>query len=211
MNLRLKSYYIADDVEPNLYTNGDEYLIVESGMPYTGLYHKYTTGETFTLSKWNPKLSKKLINIQKNENDHPNVFMYKQIKNIKTKYNSIYSVPCKITNNDRNLGYVNRFFIKKINNTNIFEIDEKQFNDLQSEKIDPNLYFAVKIKWTISGVLKDTIKNGVNIESISTLNQKEINNKSKKMPGISNLLSNLTQYYSDTDITSPKDINNSAI
>jgi len=209
MNFRLKSYYIADDITPNLYTNGDEYIIVETGQSYTGPYHTYNTGEVFTLSNWNPNQSKKLIKIgvAENTNNSPNVFIYKQLNDIKTKYKSIKPAVPIITNNDKKLGYITRYFIKKINNNNVIEIDKQQFNDWESEKIDPNLYFAINVKWTIAGNLQDTINNGVTIESVSTLNRTEINRASKQMSEITNVLSDLTQYYVDMDIVTPIDIN----
>jgi hypothetical protein len=148
MNFRLKSYYIADDITPNLYTKGDEYIIADTGQSYTGPYHTYNTGEIFTLSNWNPTQSKKLIKIdgKKTSNNSPAVFRYKQLNNIKTKYKSIQPSVPTITNDDKKLGYINRYFIQKINDNNVIEIDKQQFNDWESKKIDPNLYFAVNVK-----------------------------------------------------------------
>jgi len=209
MNFRLKSYYIADDITPNLYTTGDEYIIIETGQSYTGPYHTYNTGEVFTLSNWNPNQSKKLFKIDTDEttNNSADVFIYKQLNKIKTKYKSFQpSVPI-ITDNDKKLGYIHRYFIKKINNNNVIEINKKQFNDWESENIDPNLYFAIKIKWTITGVLQDTISNGVNIEAVSTINTKEVTRASKKIIEIVDVLSDLTQYYVDMNIITPGNIN----
>ena len=90
-------------------------------------------------------------------------------------------------------------------------IDQTEYDNWSTQIIDPNLYDAISINWCITGNLRDTYDNGILIPSVSTKNKKVVDIANKTFKGISAHLNNLIEYYSDADIITPKDINNSAI
>jgi hypothetical protein len=203
--MRAKSYYTVAETELNLYTSGSQYMR-EDETEYVGLYHKYIiTDEIYTLASWNPNKSKKLIPYKP---INPMVSTFQKLHpGIKTEYKIPQPTRPEISLKDRKAGFVNRYFIQKVNSLKIIEFNKYQFDDYNNKKLDPNMYRVAQIKWTITGPLLDSNESGIYIQSIQTKNQESIDQIKKTIPGITSLLSNLTQYYSDTDFTVPKDIN----
>lgn len=201
--MRQKAYYTADETFYNLYTTGQEWM-TEDLVEYKGAYHSYVTGETYTESTWRPGVSVKLI---KFEQPDPNTIQYKKLNDVNVKYKSIVSFYPVITKADLVAKYITRYFIKKINETTIIEIDQSQYNDWVNKKIDPNLYVAVKIQWQIAGSLTSRNANGAVMPSVAASNQQRVNVAERTMPGISTKLNNLIEFYSDTDFIVPIDIN----
>ena len=187
--MRQKSYYTVDELITNLYTNGQE-LMTEQGVEYRGQYHRYTTGEIYSLNTWNDKLSKKLIAY---EDITSPAYKYKQLKNIDNKHNSFNAVTPVITETDKKLGFIMRYFIQRRNDLRITEINKEQYQMWQTKKIDPNLYVAIELIWIITG------NPSSNVVRTIKANQ--------TMPGLLSKLPNATEYYVDTDYVAPKDIN----
>lgn len=59
-------YYPKSQIVPNLYTEGGEYLIVNTGLAYTGYYFKTSNGKYFTGRNISDKPNQLLIPITKN-------------------------------------------------------------------------------------------------------------------------------------------------
>ena len=201
--MRQKSYYTANEITNNLYTPGKEWVLID-GTDYIGLYHKYSTGEVYTSPEWDSKVSKKLTAYIEQPTNNK---IYKQLNSVATKYKTPSFAAVTITTADVARGFCFRFFIKKINQTNIIEIDELQYNEWLSKNIDTNLYTAVKIMWYITGNVRDVDNNPAIRLGIITKNSAQIKQAESLMPGLRNKLPNLLQYYTDTDFTVPKDIN----
>lgn len=208
--MRKKAYYTTAEIINNLYTTGNEWQLID-GTNYVGSYHKYTTGETYTGAIWDNNLSKQLMPYQEIPVSKA---MYRKAisngfgdKSIKTKYKSPNKSILTVTVEDRNKGFCYRYFIKKVNQFDIQEIDESQYNDWISKKIDPNLYTAVKITWYISGNIQDERSNNAVKKGVITKNLTELKRAEKSLSGISGKLTNLTEYYTDSDFLVPKDIN----
>lgn len=206
--MRKKAYYTASEIVNNLYTTGNEWQL-QNGTIYVGLYHKYTTGEVYTEAVWDDNLSKQLLPYE----DVPlsktsyKLAINNNSKKITTTYKTPYTSVLTVTTTDRGNGFCYRYFIKKTNQSIILEIDETQYKEWLSKKIDPNLYTAIKITWHISGNIQDEIIQNVVKKGVITKNLAEVQKAEKTLPGISTKLSNLTQYYSDSDFIVPKDIN----
>lgn len=200
---RQKSYYSVDEITNNLYASKNQ-LMYTDGTEYVGLYHKYSTGEVYTQPNWNPITSKKLIDYQ---DKTTNAYKYNQLNNINVKFT--YPIPntVSITTSAIRQGNVIRYFVQKINTKTITEIDQNQFNDWKSAIIDNIIYKAAKIVWYITGEKSDSINGNIKIEGVKTKNIKQINMINKKLPGISNILTDPLQYYTDTDFIKPTDIN----
>jgi hypothetical protein len=178
--------------------------MTDDGVEYIGLYHKYVTNETFTQAMWDLQTSKQLLPyIEKNSL----LEQYKKIKTVKTDFLQPQTYSVIITEQDRKLGYINRYFVKKVNEQTIIEINAEQFELLSSNKIDSNLFISTMIEWSITGPLENSYANGTTILGVKTKNYKTIVDAENILQGIISKLTNLIEYYSDTDFVAPKDIN----
>ena len=92
---------------------------------------------------------------------------------------------------DYQKGYINRYFVQKINDTTITEVDKDRYN-----KIYTNYFNKLVIKWIISGPKNNVYKNkileikGVQEQNIQTLNENE-----KKMKGLKVYLNNPLEFW----------------
>jgi len=200
---RQKSYYSADEITNNLYASKNQ-LMYTDGTEYIGLYHQYSTGEIYSQSTWNPIISKKLINYEVTTTSS---YKYKELNNINVKFVYPIAKTPLITTSAIRQGNIVRYFVQKINTKVITEIDRQQFDDWKSAILDNIIYKAAKIIWYITGEKSDSINGNIKNQGVKTKNIKQINTINKKLPGISDILTDPLQYYTDTDFIKPTDIN----
>lgn len=201
--MRQKTYYSNDEITPNLYTFGKEFQYAD-GTEYKGLYHKYITGEIYTQANWNAQTSKKLVAykpVVKTVRD------YNQLNEQNLKFKTPYSVIPNPTNQDRAAGFMSRYFVKKINDTAIIEIDKKQADDYNQKKIDTKLYLYTTIIWYITGPVEDVLNKNILIEGVVTKNKKQLIQAEQVIPGMIRQYTDLLRYYTDVSYIVPKDIN----
>ena len=201
--MRIKGFYSAEEITTNLYTPGLEYMTLDS-IEYIGLYHKYTTGEVYTGATYNPQTSIKLIKFKKQD---PTVIQYNNISNINLNFNSFKTYNVVITKQDIVNGFVPRYIIKKNNEFKFYEVDKKTYDDYQTNRIDQALYSAVEIIWQITGEINDTRNGSILIPGVRSNNTTVIQQAEQTISGISLYLTDLLQYYSDTNNIAPADIN----
>ena len=201
---RLRLHYSKDEIINDQYTYGNEWMY-EDSTQYLGPYHRYTTGEVYTGAGWNVSISRKLIEYH----DMSSLsYRYKQIKSdIQTKYDSFNNYLVELKYDDYITGYVNRYFIKKVNDGVITEISKLTYDDYNGSKIDKNLYTAIQVKWVISGKLETTQTDGITTISVPDQNRKILISAERQMSGISVKLNNLIEYYTNTEFKVPADIN----
>lgn len=200
---RLKLRYSLDEIIPNQYTFGKEWM-TEDSVEYIGLYHKYTTGEIYTRPVWDSALSKKLVTYTDITSEK---YKYDKLKQTTPKtYTSVQSYQVSPTAEDYKIGYINRYFAKKRNDNLIVEVSVQQYEMWQSNNIDNVLYDMIQIKWYISGNVNDDISN-ITVNGVKTKNKQIAQSAERKMIGINLILKNYTQFYADTDVVVPKDIN----
>jgi hypothetical protein len=204
--MRLKVYYQPDEVEEYLYTFGNEWMLTDSKQEYKGAYHKYLTGEVYTQSTYNSVLSKPLIPFQPIEED---AFAYSQLRpDIKILSNiRIASHIPIVTPADLKVGYINRYFVQKINETWIIEINQTLYNQLITDGFEAILYRFVAVKWFVSGTLTDINDGNVKTLGVISKNLQQIQNASNVISNISSKLLNPAELYVDTDYVVPVDIN----
>lgn len=201
---RIKSYYTTDETLNGLYTFGGEYMTTDR-KEYKGPYHRYTTtNEVYTESKWDLRLSQKLITYVP---EHTTVTVYKNIRNIQIPKQEPVSYVPVVDKLALNAGLIQRYFIKKINSSNIIEIDQQQYNDWVNQKIDRVMYVAVNIPWYVTGEIPDIIRNGVTISGVQSKNKQSIMSVYNQMPELVSYLTNLIEYYTDNTFIIPIDIN----
>jgi len=201
--MRNRLHYTPNQITPNLYTTGSQWM-TEDGVEFLGPYHTYTTGEIYSQSKWNAKTSKKLVPFVLESTAN---YVYKQLKTIQTKFDTPQFTQPIITIQSRNAGFISRYFLKKANESVINEVDETQYDKWGIQKIDSNIWNATQITWYITGNLRDEMQRGVLVRGVIEKNLQEIQRAEIEVPGISLVLTNPVQYYSDTDFVVPKDIN----
>lgn len=201
---RIKSYYTTDETINGLYTLGGEFMTTDR-KEYIGPYHQYTTtNEIYTESNWDMRLSEKLIRYIPEETI---ITTYKNLKTIRIP-NQLPNASSAIINKMIiNQGFVQRYFIKKINDPKIIEIDEIQYKDWSSQKIDRTLYVAVSLTWYITGEIFDTTKNGIKVKGVQSKNKESIILAAETIPELLTHLTNLTELYVDSTFTIPTDIN----
>lgn len=202
---RLKLYYPIDEITPNLFTQGKEFM-TEDNKEYIGSYHRYITGEIYTESNWNVRKSKRLVKYV--EITTKRSFVYDTLKpNIALKYIQPNAHNITISKNDIRNGYITRYFIKKINSETIIEINQTQYNAWLQDVIEKKMHVAITLTWYISGNIEDITSGIVAIPGVISKNQKQVAYASKTLPGLSNILTNFIEYYTDNDYSVPVDIN----
>jgi hypothetical protein len=204
--MRLKVYYQPDEVEEYLYTFGNEWMLRDSKQEYKGAYHKYLTGEVYTQSTYNSALSKPLIPFQPIEED---AFAYSQLRpdiKIISNIQIVAHIPI-VTPADLKIGYINRYFVQKINESWILEINQTLYDQLVTNAFEAISYQFVAIKWFVAGTLNDIDNGNVKTQGTITKNLQQIQNARNVIPNISLKLSNPAELYIDTEYNVPIDIN----
>ena len=204
--MRIRSYYSDNEIIPNLYTFGKEWQRPD-GTEYTGLYHKYiTTDEIYTEPTWNQNKS---IKLSEYSEISPTIKLYKKLNpNIKIGTQTITAlVSFKPTQENYSTGYITRYFLKKVNEDLIYEVDDIQYFDQLSNIIDLRLYNGTSVNWYITGETTDTVNGTTTAPGVITKNRQAIKDAETLVPGISKLVTNLLEYYEDTEYIVPKDIN----
>jgi len=193
MSKRLRAYYPDSMTEKGLYTNGREY-ITEDMIEYVGFYHKYTSGEVFTLYEYNSLLSKKLIpyaerhKLETIEQSDPNNYV---LPSKTITYPSIEDY------SDRKIWY--RYFIRKVNDASwgVREINEDQYESTNTDiagTINGFLFKTIKLPWKLNGILNDITRNGIRNPGIYETNLRTIEYYSKDFPGLENTLTNPLEF-----------------
>lgn len=202
---RLKLYYTADEITNDLYTTGKEYMTLDN-KEYLGPLHRYITGEIYTESKWNSKLSKKLITYVENLTTADKTY-----KTLQPSLNVTYSMPSSIISQPTKMeildGKMKRYFIKRKNDANILEINKVQYDNWTNNVIDKKMYDGVEITWFIGGSINDEQRHGITIPGVISNNIKQRSYATRIIPGLSIRLDNLLEMYTDNDYTTPVDIN----
>lgn len=193
--MRLRTFYMPDEINENLYTTGSEFETMD-GTEYIGPYHRYITNEIYTESTWN-SISSKPLRVFTQNNTKKDITYLSLKKNLKTNFASIQSHSPVIQQSDYTTGYINRYFLQKVNEVMPIEVDSKQYNDWNSGQIDPNAYIGVDLTWYISGT----------VSYIQNKNKKQVDFAAKTMPGILLALTNLNEFMQNTDIIITPDIN----
>jgi hypothetical protein len=204
--MRKKEYYNKEEIVENQYTTGKEYM-TKNRVEYIGLYHKYVTGEVYTLATFNANKSISLMPYQEESLD---IKLYKTNKpKIKTKYNTpsiFYPSP---TTDDIKKKRMTRYILKNVSTNQIFETNLQTVKDYQKKKIDNNLYQLETINWKISGPLNTITVNGITQTGVIEENIETIRNKSKKMLGLLQYFKSYSEFYTDTSYEVPENINQS--
>ena len=165
-------YYPKSQITPNLYTNGGEFLNLETNQPYSGYYYKISTGKYFTGRNQDDRPNVELIPLQVNisspststtvqsnytatvnvyelnNEQYLNITNQEAVSIIVPTYN-----PTLPTQQDYQIGEFRRYFCKKTNEYTYIEINQSQFDKLviKDPQILWQLYQPFFIDWQLTG------------------------------------------------------------
>lgn len=165
-------YYPKSQITPNLYTNGEEFIYVDTKEAYNGYYFKVSTGKYFTGRNQDDKPNLELIlfsfdgitldNIPQNLPSSATYTLLNETSEIVYEYNSIKTSPPQYlpfyspllpTQQNYQAGEFRRYFCKKTNEYQYIEINQDQFTKLtvKDPQILWQLYQPFFIDWQLTG------------------------------------------------------------
>lgn len=186
-------YYPKSQIKENLYTNGNEYIVVSTQENYVGHYWSTSKGEYFSGKTPNDKptqklqLASKLPGLEKSSNNTPTIEpfpsnyyiindAYYRSKGLSIKRDApkppIQTLG-KPTDKDIQNGFFNRYFVKKGNEFKFIEISKSEYDKFKNQdtSVQWQLYTPTKIKWDIQGD-REQVYNG-NKTVVSLTEQRE--------------------------------------
>lgn len=176
-------YYPKSQVKTNLYTNGSEYVRLDTEQDYKGPYWTNSKGEYYAGK--NPQVLP-VVRLVKQDSDEadespslPQKYSYwsNSYPNTVTQEDpglspNVYKP--KPTEDDYSLGQFERYFTKKTNQNIYYEITKEDYDSIQNKdsRIKWQLYQAIKLAWQISGDKDQVYKTNKNIVMQTELNQR---------------------------------------
>jgi len=201
-------YYPKSQIKPNLYTNGEEFILSTTKETYKGDYYKTSSGKQYTGK--NPQDGPNILLIyfnQTSETNPQNENEYTPIEIIVPLINNEYSIstppsrliplfnPTLPTDQDKQKGQFNRYFCKKTNELKYLEIDKETHTKLQAKdpQIAWDLYEPASLLWVIKGTQENVFNT--NKSSVFKIEQNQ------RWNGFSQYFKeNYSKYYQSQDI-----------
>jgi hypothetical protein len=173
-------YFPPNKVTVNLYTNGGEFFIQGTNTPYTGYYHKLSSGKLFTGKNPNesypqpltprPQVSQTQLTdtpLTVTLSTNPEAQAYNTTKKIDP--NLVQTLPTPYypqpTTADYQTGEFQRYFTKKVNETIFLEINQLTYNKIVSRdsSIIYSLYTPFSLPWQLTGTQDQVEQTNRNI------------------------------------------------
>jgi hypothetical protein len=86
--------------------------------------------------------------------------------------------------------------MKRVNGSNISEINRETFNDLsQGIKYNSALYVTTSLSWSISGQLETTTENGIITRGVRQVNMETVQQTNLIFIGIDQYLTDYAEFY----------------
>ena len=194
--MRNKIYYPKAHITEKLFTEGKEWMST-SGQEYVGYYHRYIDGLVMTEAVYNPLKSIQLIPYV-NQTINSSNAEYNKLITKKTYKSPTYSIYVPVLK-DYNNGFFKRHFIVPRNSktyTDIIEINNSQYSDWLTKRINSDYYNAIQINWKLTGPLTDTYNDKRYLVSygVTDSNKRSIELANIQMPGISDYITNYIEF-----------------
>ena len=95
------------------------------------------------------------------------------------------------SSDDYKTGYIYRYFVQKINDLTITEVNKNNYNE-----ISDRYYNKIFIQWIISGPKNDEYKNKIlDKKGVKEQNTKTLNDNNSKMKGLKNYINNPLEFW----------------
>jgi hypothetical protein len=203
-------YYPKSQITPNLYTNGNEFVLSTTQEVYSGFYYKVSTGKFYTGRNQDdkpnvellPLITSQTISTPTQENFQSNYITTTSIfdannetyLNIKSQQPTSKFIPTYLpetpTQQDYQVGEFRRYFCKKTNQIQYIEINQEQFDQLVAKdpQIEFSLYLPFFIDWQLTGDEQQVAR--VNKNSVDLISFQQ------KLPNLNQYLRfDYTKYY----------------
>jgi hypothetical protein len=203
---RQRIYYTKAQITNGLKTGGGEWMYTD-GTEYIGQYHKYATGEVFSLATFVQDKSrilipfvdlKKLIEDNELDIDFAKNFEYDTMKPGYVPKSSIPNTHLlNINYNDIDSSFIYRYFAYKKNDGRLLELSSNDYNNIGSPTgLDEILWEAFKIKWKLKGPFNDILDSEGNIKEhgIIDANKRTVVLYSEKYPSIADYLTDFREF-----------------
>lgn len=187
-------YYPKSQITPNLYTNGNEFVLSTTQEVYSGFYYKVSTGKFYTGRNQDdkpniellPLITSQTISTPTQENFQSNYITTTSIfdannetyLNIKSQQPTSKFIPTYLpetpTQQDYQVGEFKRYFCKKTNQIQYIEINQEQFDQLVAKdpQIEFSLYLPFFIDWQLTGDEQQVARINKNSVELISFQQK---------------------------------------
>ena len=198
-------YYPKSKIIPNQFTNGNEYVVKNTGQEYIGYYHILANNTLF--SGKNPNDGIPLLLVSISEVPIPPTFHLDDEEDSTTNYNKgvydlirerSYKIPYSINQllepkySSPSVDYPSfiRYFVKRTNNNVYIEINKSTYDAISSQDKKWNwaVYFPFNMPWTTSSTSRDDVFK--TNRDIVLLTEQRL-----KLYGFSNYITNYTEFY----------------
>lgn len=173
-------YIPKSKIQPNLYTNGGEYLL--NGVDYVGKYHLLYNGQAYTgidqydanpqlLTKYTPTNTTAVNSRVTDEVVFPferagNTEEYSAVAtNVNTEVLAPLQYYPKPTQQDIAIGQMIRYFLKRFNDQRFVEVNQETYNSIknQDRRYAWELWIPFEVPWTIKGSVEEVAKSNKQI------------------------------------------------
>lgn len=158
-------YYPKSQIKTNLFTNGEEFITLNSNTPYRGYYYETSNGRYFSGKTPSESPSFELIKtsalpLSLSQTSEDNFYII-ETRYYSSKNLSFDQIPPSapkqsyplITEDDYNVGEFQRYFVKKANEPKFIEISLEDYRKYINR--DPSvmfeLYIPIQINWILTG------------------------------------------------------------
>tara|TARA_R110000851_G_scaffold313422_1_gene475060 strand:+ start:214 stop:819 length:606 start_codon:yes stop_codon:yes gene_type:complete len=200
-------YYPKNKIKPNQYTSGGVYYTLKGNVNWIGFYFETFDGKIFAGKTIGVGTNEELIKSTKKQTEYKTIgnelytdFLKKD--NSVVQLLSQYIIPKSSipqpTEEDYKAGLFTRYFLSRINDENIMEINSVLFNDvMQGSKYNSSLYAVVSLNWRIRGSLESTLSNGILVKGVRGKNEQMVIIKNGKLKGLDKYLTNFSEFYKE--------------
>ena len=155
------TYVPLNRVDTDKFTPGGEYVILNTGLYYTGYYHEYYNGTFYTGNNSSFTDKQRLVKPAPDTISITNSTFVVSLetgtvfsKTGPTTHSNLESYQPQLTDQDYTVGDFKRYFAKQINTLSYIEISLTQYNALRarSSKYLWQYYQIFNLPWVITGV-----------------------------------------------------------
>lgn len=177
-----------------LFTQGEDFLVEQTLVPYKGYYIKLSNGDAYSGDVYKRGQSLKLIPIQQSAPQQEDLvavdydIITQDLESL--KLTKTLPVPSYIpTRNDQD-AKIQRFFAKSKIDGRIIEISKQTYLSLENKETIYHYptYQILQVEWFINSPANDVVVSGHKVEGSITKNRRQILQAEKAMPGISQYL-----------------------
>lgn len=179
---------------PPRHTRGAEYKLEDTSETYTGFYFETSNQEYYTGRSYARGVSKKLV-AQVDQTSGPETPIPQRYDDLKKDSTSLQltvtlKLPLHIPTKNFQDIFIYRYFAKSKIDFSILEISNETYNLLlnKSTKYHYPTFDILSIQWYVSSPSTDLIRDGFLQEGSITKNKRQIINAERKLPGISQYL-----------------------